>query len=252
MWSIFTADVPSDLDILSYYLDGRKPNRISSFGSVAHFKPSKKPAAAGDVKRCLDCKAEKDCVWSAQKIYLDALEPDSKRRVGWARVIVHDTDVTKENVTRALEEGPYGICVYEAGNDVVDHQVVNIEYDGGVTANMTMSAFTEAECARRTVIQGTRGELVGDMNTFTVFDFLSRSSRTVVPDNGVGAHGGGDGVLAECFVAAVANDDQSLLGVTPDDILNSHLTVFAAEKARHENRVVDFDEFKRQVVDKAA
>lgn len=79
---------------------------------------------------------------------------------------MHDTDVTKENVTRELETGPYGVCVYEAGNDVVDHQVVNIEYEDGVTANMTMSAFTESECARRTVIQGTRGELVGDMKTF--------------------------------------------------------------------------------------
>jgi len=159
---------PSDLDILSFYLSGRKPARVSSFGSIAHFKPSKKPLAAGATKRCLDCPAEADCVWSAKKIYLDGFNPSKSGRKGpgWARVIVHDTDVTVENVTQALNEGPYGICVYEAGNDVVDHQVVNIEYEGGVTANMTMSAFTEAECARRTVIQGTRGELVGDMNTF--------------------------------------------------------------------------------------
>jgi predicted dehydrogenase len=81
-------------------------------------------------------------------------------------VIVHDTDVTYDNVKHALETGPYGVCAYESGNDVVDHQVVNIEYDGGVTASMTMSAFTESECNRRTVIQGTKGELAGDMQTF--------------------------------------------------------------------------------------
>lgn len=40
----------------------------------------------------------------------------------------------------ALKMSPYGQCVYEAGNDVVDHQVVNVEYEGGVTASMTMSA----------------------------------------------------------------------------------------------------------------
>jgi hypothetical protein len=73
----------------------------------------------------------------------------------------------------------------------VDHQVVNIEYDGGVTASMTMSAceyslagdpaikkalaaddaVTESECDRSTVIQGTKGELRGDMVTFVCFFF---------------------------------------------------------------------------------
>jgi hypothetical protein len=58
----------------------------------------------------------------------------------WARLFV-DADVLDiENVTEALRTTKYGRCVYECLNDVVDHQIVNIEYEGGITASMTMSA----------------------------------------------------------------------------------------------------------------
>ncbi|MBE3041464.1 hypothetical protein IMZ48_02555 [Candidatus Bathyarchaeota archaeon] len=60
-----------------------------------------------------------------------------------------------------------------------------------------------------------------------------------------GSHGGGDMGLAKAFVASVAGNDQSQLGVTPREILDSHLLVFAAETARREGRVVDFAEFEK-------
>ena len=45
-----------------------------------------------------------------------------------------------ETVADALRTSPHGVCVYEAGNDVVDHQTVTLEYEGGVTASIVMSA----------------------------------------------------------------------------------------------------------------
>ncbi|CAK7205265.1 hypothetical protein SEUCBS139899_008032 [Sporothrix eucalyptigena] len=235
-----------DIDILSFYLSGLRPTKVQSFGSIGHFKKSRKPVAAGSAVNCLDCTYEPNCIWSAKKIYLDRLHDGG---IPWAILFV-DADVLDiENVTDALQTTSYGRCVYECDNDVVDHQVVNIEYEGGVTASMTMSAFTESICDRGTRIQGTKGELIGDMVTFDVFDFLTRKKTHHEPVSEGGYHGGGDTGLARAFVASVANEDQSLLGVTPDEVLTSHLLVFAAERSRLEGRVVDFAEFRASCED---
>lgn len=53
-----------------------------------------------------------------------------------------------------------------AADNLAKTKVVNIEYANGATASLTMSAFTESECFRKTVIHGTKGELVGDMTVF--------------------------------------------------------------------------------------
>lgn len=41
---------------------------------------------------------------------------------GWPVKIITDV-VDIENVTSALRDGPYGRCVYDCDNDVVDNQV---------------------------------------------------------------------------------------------------------------------------------
>lgn len=65
-----------------------------------------------------------------------------------------------------------------------------------------------------------------------------------------GYHGGGDTGLARTFVSSVAAQDQDVMGVRPEEVLDSHLLVFAAEQARKESRVIDFAEFKTQALEK--
>lgn len=222
-----------DIDWLRYVV-GRPIRRVSSFGGLAHFRPEHKPVGAGH--RCLDCGVEAECAYSAKKLYLGAI---SKGRTGWPVTAVADV-VNEENVRAALADGPYGRCVYDCDNDVVDHQVVGIEFDGGTTATFTMTAFTLAG-HRRTQIFGTKGCIDGDGERVTVTDFLTDTAETLeVPSEGSDAgsgHGGGDAGLMDAFTAAIAADDPSLISSGPTESLETHLAVFAAEQARRAGTV---------------
>ncbi len=226
-----------DLDWMRYIM-GEACESLSSFGSLKHFKRSEKPAAAGEALRCVDCAYEAQCAYSAKKIYLGRLAHGDD---GWP-VNVLNPHPTVETVTAALESGPYGRCVYECDNDVVDNQVVTMQFAGGKTAVFTMTAFNQA-ANRKTRIFGTRGELFGDGDTIQVFDFLTDQTRTISTemddDSAMGGHGGGDYGLMDHFVAAVAAKDPSMILSGPDESLETHRMVFAAERARCEHRVVD-------------
>ncbi len=58
----------------------------------------------------------------------------------------------------------------------------------------------------------------------------------------LGGHGGGDEGLMQAFIRAVAERNPSLILSGPRETLESHLMVFAAEKARREKRVVNMAE----------
>jgi len=76
-----------DIDLLTYFMEGDECLRVSSFGSLTHFKKAKKPKEAADATRCLDCKFEASCPYSAKKIYLDEVKAGNK---GWPVSVVSD------------------------------------------------------------------------------------------------------------------------------------------------------------------
>jgi len=230
-----------DIDILCHWLAPDTPVHVSSFGGLQHFRKSGKPAEAGDATRCLDCTYEAQCPYSAKKVYVDRV---ASGHVGWPVSTLVDEIPDIENVTNAIQNGPYGQCVYESDNDVCDHQVVNIQYASGATVSFTMVAYTKLVCERQTRLHFTHGEIVGDMNTFTVTDFRTRRTTVHQPPHEGGGHGGGDLGLMRAFVEAVRTRQQELLGTDVTDVLRSHLTVFAAEQSRKTRSVIDCVEFE--------
>ena len=223
-----------DLDWI-YYIMGKHCNAVSSFGSLMHFRKEKAPIGAAD--RCLECAVEADCPYSAKKIYLRRA---AEGHFDWP-VDVLSPNFTYEGVLEAVRTGPYGRCVYACDNDVVDHQVVNMEFDGEATGVFSMIGFTEMG-NRKTRLFGTRGQIEGDGVMIRHTDFLTDKTEVIdtsIADAGMGAgHGGGDFWMIKQFLEAVAKNDPSLVFSGPDDSLASHRMVFGAEEARRERRVV--------------
>ncbi|XP_077167267.1 putative oxidoreductase YteT isoform X1 [Paroedura picta] len=230
-----------DIDLINFWMGGKRCLKISSFGHLSHFTKEHKPQGAAS--RCLDCPVEQNCPYSAQKIYLKVAEQGSFH---WpVTVVCNDGNYDIEALTDALRHGPYGRCVYECDNDVVSNQVVNMEFEGGTTVAFTMVAFTERLGVRETTIYGTKGQLsCRGGGPVEVFDFLQRKKLTFQPEGVrsvvgcLSGHGGADYYLMKSFVSAVADNDPSLIHTGAEETLNSHLLVFEAERSRRENRVV--------------
>ena len=156
------------------------------------------------------------------------------------QIMLESSKGYKNALKEALETGPYGRCIYKCDNDVVDHQVVNMEFENGATASFTMNAFTK-DMRRETRICGTRGELRwngSNEDPIQCFDFVKNQEFEVKPDQIVpkdtklSGHGGADFFLIESFVKAIRNNDPSLIKTGIKDSLRSHKLVFAAEKSR--------------------
>lgn len=227
-----------DLDWIRHVMDARCAS-VASFGSLRHFRPENKPAGAGDAERCKDCAFEPECPYSAPRLY------ETMTSLGWQGwpVSVLVDDPTPEKVAIALADGPYGRCVYASDNDVVDNQVVILRFADGRTASFTVTAFTEYGFDRKTRLFGSRGSLDGDGSSLRLTSFVTGQTEDVeigsTDVTEVGGHGGGDLALMQAFVSAVAEQNPDGLLSGPDETLESHRMVFAAERARRENRVVE-------------
>lgn len=223
-----------DIDWVHYIMD-IPCEAVSSFGSLKHFRAEEAPEGA--TERCLECPIEAECPYSAKRIYLEAVK---RGHTGWPLDVL-TAEPNEANILEALATGPYGLCVYATDNDVVDHQVVSMNFAGGRTATFTMVAFTEMG-GRRTSIFGTKGELTGDDRYVHIYDFLTDQTTTYDTEaddtSALAGHGGGDFGVLDAFVHAVAEQDPAWILSGPEETRASHELVFAAELARKEERVV--------------
>ena len=219
-----------DMDIL-LWLTGKRCKRVSSFGSLTLFREDRAPAGAP--LRCTEpCPAADTCPYNAVRYYMNEMDEGN---FGWPVNVVAFAP-TREKVMEALQNGPYGRCVYHCDNNVVDHQVVTMELEGGATADYTMTAFT-AHGGRDIRVMGTHGELVGDMkkNVIRVMPFGKEEREIDVNklSDDFSGHGGGDKVMIEDFLDLVSGRATDMKTVTSiQRSVESHLVALAAEESR--------------------
>lgn len=224
-----------DFDLIAWNLADPVVS-LQSFGSLRHFSVENAPIGAPT--RCTDgCPAAEDCPFEATRLYMN------ESLTGWPVHVIAD-DLSPAGRRAALEEGPYGRCVYHCDNDVVDQQVVAMSLSSGGTVSMTVQGHGHEE-ARTMRYDGTRGTLrakFGLRSDIEIHDHLGgRKQRIPIPPVKSG-HGGGDFGVLRSFVAAVRGKDSSI--ATARDVLESHLLALAAEQSRLTGRPVTMSEFR--------
>jgi len=230
-----------DMDILRWLI-GHECINISSFGELTYFKAENAPVGA--TKRCLDgCLVAKECLYYAPKTYLTS-------SIGWPTSVI-SADMSLDARTKAIIEGPYGRCVYHCDNDVVDHQVVNMEFENEVTVAFTMCAFTK-KCNRTIKLMGTKGEIRGDMEKgeIELINFSTGTETVMQLSKEISGHGGGDYGIMEDFVKLVQADGVVEGRTSATTSVQSHLLAFAAEKARVEKRVINMQVYTEEIISK--
>jgi predicted dehydrogenase len=227
-----------DFDILQWNL-GSRVKRMASFGSLLEFRPERAPSGAAG--RCTDPCPVEDCPYDARRIYLNMAW------TGWpVEVITHD--LSYEGRLRALREGPYGCCVYAAGSNAVDHQVVMMELESGASVSLHMHGHSHEE-ARTMRYDGTRATLRGSFGRHEEIDVIDhatgRLERLEIP-RASGGHGGGDDQIMAGFVDSVETGSPSRTSV--EESYESHLLAFLAEEARLSGGVLDVAEARHEVM----
>jgi predicted dehydrogenase len=247
-----------DLDVL-YWILGEQTTRLSSVGSLRHFRPEGAPRA--DVPlRCTDgCPVERECPFSAPGIYLERrpwrsiaqgvdIVPyyDFSMERDWPLSVLAHGDMRPEAIRRALEDGPYGRCVYRCDNDVVDHQVVTMETEAQTSVTLVMHGHSHEE-GRSMRYDGTRATLEGHFthreNRISIHDHLTGRTETVHPLGAHVVHGGGDAGLMAAFVRALREGEHAPL-TSAAAALESHLLAFAAEQARVAGSIIDMRAYR--------
>ena len=196
-----------DLDILNW-LTGSLPTHVASFGDNNFFLPSRSPS-----KTCTPCPRNATC------------------RFRWVK--------DWHYITGATAEPGSDICVFNDDKDVVDNQIVILEYANQIRATFSLQLFHPGKDIRHITITGSEAYLTGTLETNRVrvhynHDRHAEEFDTTPTDQS--GHSGGDSAFTREFVEAVRHQTPPVV----DLAAGYHVNVIAEaiEKARIAKQVM--------------
>ncbi len=250
-----------DLDILLWIM-GQKVAKLTSYGSLFHFRPQAAPAGA--TLRCQGdgngvCPAAATCMFYAPRLYnaepQNAVPSDFTFTASGFMLNALGGGNSPQSRWDKLKTSQYGRCVYHCDNDVVDRQVIALEFENGVPCTFTMHGHSDRE--NRTMRwDGTKATLYAEFGyaefqEIRICDhggmYHTVKEEVIVPPPAGSGHGGGDHGLVRDFLLAVQGQP-SPRQTTARASLESHLLAFAAEASRKSGSSIDFAAYKNQVV----
>lgn len=223
-----------DMDIINWLIPA-KCTSVSSYGNLYYFNQAHAPEGSADY--CVDCAPEvkEKCLYNAYNIYPQRMSTSVVG--GTARLkgkdIYHILD-SKEDVI--------GRCVFRGDNDAIDNQVVNMVFDSGATAHLTMTAFSD-RCYRYIKVHGTKGEIYGDADDGILYLTEYGKPTQVIDVNKLtdhaldDGHGGGDYFLYKDFIDYITVNSPSFTRTTINDSIECHLMGFKTEESRQKGGI---------------
>ena len=226
-----------DTDIMCWLNNSTEPVSVSSYGGRFHFVSKNAPKGATEF--CYQCPHEKECYYSAIKLYYEC---NCSSELTYVKL--NKDVITNEDKMNFLKTDDFGRCIYTMPDaDMIDRQVMITEFANGSVA--TFSLIGGAPEANRTVsIIGTEGEIEGKFEDGIIklkkFKFNSIAPEVITIDvskeasrfPSVGGHNGGDYYIMDS-ITDYLNGDRSIVTITKlSDSINGHLCVFAADESR--------------------
>jgi Predicted dehydrogenases and related proteins len=200
------AKCSHDMDILNWIIND-EPLYVSAFGGRSYF--NHKEGAAG---KCVECKLRSSC-----------------------RYFYKSDDYGDYNCTE-------NICPFNSEKDIVDHEVVNIEYGKGVKASFTVSTLS-AEATRTMVIFGSEATLNADFakGVIQVKYIYPKNEETYLIDNTNSGHGGGDKELYCDFIDTIRDEAEVNRSEARDGLLST-LIALSAEISMEQRKVINIQD----------
>ncbi|MCD6322339.1 MAG: Gfo/Idh/MocA family oxidoreductase [Clostridiales bacterium] len=192
-----------DMDIINQILPGR-PRYIASFGRNSIFKPGRGRDVCNN-----ECPEYEEC-----------------------RFV--------DNSEHKFSTADTSLCPFNVESDIVDHQVISMEFDNGATAVFTVSMHCD-KGDRHVYIHGTSGSIKSSFSDQIVYLCKTgKPDELFEPDNTKGSHGGGDRILCEQFKDCIqSGEGENQL----QDGATASAMAFAADLSRTSGKVIDMDIF---------